>query len=639
MKITDLFIFQNIYTYKQNTRLTLNTQSYIVGPNGTGKSSLLRLIKLAFDDKYDICIKIEFETKELEYILFHRHLSILFECFNNLSSTNTDNVKCSNIDLSTNISDLNLNNITACYIYKNKCYLHANTNLINLNDGYSDILCNKLNKIYFPEIIQQSALFSAFKTKYNTENNIDIKTNIDTFLNKYNDIKHNINKLFENYDDWTHNDLLKIYNYRLKLEYMFKKESYHFDINYPIYEAEHMEYICKFIKNLIIIYDNYSDLRNWADLFFESDNHNISKKCDTLQYNYNLIANEEILQKVTYNYNKITNKNFRIAYFDNDKLIDRQTYMLNHDMREICLKCIYANACDGELYECSSGEKELIYLLTFIGVGSKKYKLFKPILILDEPGIYLSKDYIFKFNDIMTKKYNGCQYIVITHNPNALTFNIINNDAISIYYLQQFQNNTGLINIKDIKNIIKHIYNSVDILFNNNIICVEGPSDKKILDIFFREHTNKPLNYLIIEIGGCNSKLPDIMSHLHIKYITIYDLNILYDDLYKTKIGEKNLYKLLKNNNNNKVELMKERENRMNNDKHIYYHGEYVNIEGLINKFNNKNESFDKNFISDNTYEIVSTEIEKNKDNFEEIAKHIYDFFENTAIQNNDANT
>jgi energy-coupling factor transporter ATP-binding protein EcfA2 len=243
---------------------------------------------------------------------------------------------------------------------------------------------------------------------------------------------------------------------------------------------------------------------------------------------------------------------------------------------------------------------------------------------------------------LIIKENQNKQIIIVTHDSKKLTYNLMDNiiyfSKSQIYSVNKlfekytaFTNNNN-INLNSFK---KKLYENKTIFFEQNILCVEGPSDLKVMNIFCEKYE---INTYVISISGCASVIPDLCIILEKNVKCIYDLDFIFKSL-----GEKALYNILindfynKNNENIKkngeissyklflynekfidIEMKKKydlnkltfndigeiRKEIMDKNPNIYFHTENdLTIEGFLN-INDKN-------INDLSMEIIESEIDK----------------------------
>lgn len=184
--------------------------------------------------------------------------------------------------------------------------------------------------------------------------------------------------------------------------------------------------------------------------------------------------------------------------------------------------------------QVGTGLLEAIYLLTL------SYGIENSVILLDEPAVNLHPTLMKSISKSLQNPDLTNQFIIITHSPELASYEIFDNKA-SLIYIRKKGNSSIVKILKDNvkewfdrdRHKLKHQIDS-HIFFGNSVILTEGDSDKNFLDgIASSLEINDPEvsvtknDVIITHVGGKNNfkKYIDLMKTFDIPYLALGDLD------------------------------------------------------------------------------------------------------------------
>lgn len=393
--------------------------------------------------------------------------------------------------------------------------------------------------------------------EYNTFNSIAF---IDFFVNT--DLS--TSKIFENYTNEMDKMLkiFKLYDTENKSDVVGYLTTAH--ANYNHFNAERIQFrhieiaIANYIEENLYaigikqktrILKKIEDLVNpvidklYKEYLKEHNNRLINLTCHVPEQNNNLNditmniikneANEEEYMDLLMKYDTDMRINF---IYNNMDAIERLG--INGLFKMITNKTFVMNEYQYYIVEtnkrCSKGEIELIKFLIL-------YCLFNvPVLLIDEPCKGLSTTNRDKFRQLILENTDfDKQIFMVIHDEQLISEN--NCDSIIKFNLDE-NRKTKSYPIKLTEEEKKMIFEAKSILFADRCLLVEGYDDYRFMKYFLKvceEIDDKFPLYKIIMLGGCGSKLWEILDRLNINYKIIYDCDKI---LIKDKRVKKRKY-------------------------------------------------------------------------------------------------
>jgi ABC-type lipoprotein export system ATPase subunit len=632
-----LILNEKINQFDENTIIKFNKKNNLmIGANGAGKSQIMNLLYelISTDDQFQKKQKNAYAHMRYKYknycdITDFIGYDLLKKMYNNL--TNDEKISEILIDiiglkiLGFKMNFINRLNSDGIYLSFGKCYLKYIDKEYNIDQNYDHLKDNE-------SIIETP---NCKLIELDIFNNYVLNYMINDLRNLFiNDI-HLL--IFDNLRTYCSPEMLEQLFDIKTTELMNKKANC--NLCKYVYKLINVRYI----RNIDNTQNNTNDVikssinftnhkKESSFAFANLDFENISKNSNMIN-SIIILKNNEIYCKVKEIYLKIMKKELIICSDDNHYIYNMYEKINTDDIvtnldeilpindlqegKQLFIKKIndkiyynknilstdFHNDIGGKKSICSSGEKELIIMITMLFSGNNN------IILMDEPLINLAQNKIEKAMEELIDKNK--QIFIITHDPKKIIYNLAENIIFYYYNIcDLYEKKYGKNHNQQIKKIIveKKI-----VFFSDNILLVEGFDDLRICSILKNNEMIK--NYDLIELDGKDSIIPKLLNFMNIRYKIIYDLDKI------TNIGSSDLKKYIRENNNDLIiskqyentnnyrydEICKFRLQLMKNDIKIFFHQKkHVDIEGFVN-FNN-GQSFTKA-----TDEIIKKSINSQK--------------------------
>ena len=216
-----------------------------------------------------------------------------------------------------------------------------------------------------------------------------------------------------------------------------------------------------------------------------------------------------------------------------------------------------------EINNVGAGILESIYLLTL------SYGVEESIVLLDEPAVNLHPSLMKSIIKILQKNNAKNQFVIITHSPELTQYEIFENSSFIVYVRKHDNSSTvstlvgyGKEDFDKDRSKLKH---QVDtrIFFANGVLLTEGDSDRNIIGItnhledMGNEYDLTAHDIIITSVGGKKSfkKHRKLLDSFGIPYVVLSDMDSKKDVFKDEETGE-----LSKDNfaSNSNVVLIKE---------------------------------------------------------------------------------
>jgi predicted ATP-dependent endonuclease of OLD family len=531
IKINGFLTFVN--TDKENNTNSINISlnnkiNILVGDNGTGKTSLLKLIYIAVNNKnklneyvnencennfieieFELCNDKEFMNDLLKFSIIKKiiHRNMLHTVDKTLYDDFISNIKmfCKTIYAE--------KIIYKCYLDK---YNKVNTNLHimfkniadnstfiwDINDELNCKNCDVCKFLTFPS--QKKEIYSE-----HMQANVFISTMLTPFINN-NIIKNNINeqKMIK---------VVKMYN-----NSQADKSNAGLEGNIDLFQT-----LMHYIKSLLL-YTQNDKCCPINELISISKNLNTNEEVlyetiEKINYKYRCRRNLFILKNNgSIKYNQIKEAFHEIMKCEFEVVVDDTTQLY----RTYAYKVIH----NGKYYNPSCGQEELINVLElyFNNTGSTN------IILIDEPCTHLSPEKKIAFRDYISLKNTNNQLLIVTHDAELISEKFADN-------ILHFTLVNGITKINDLQSLKLDIerktelFRNKQVLFSSRVFLTEGPTDYKYVTCIFESINNN--SYLIVPCGSVTAKLWETLDRLGIKWKTLYDCDKVYEKKDKQPVN------------------------------------------------------------------------------------------------------
>lgn len=193
-------------------------------------------------------------------------------------------------------------------------------------------------------------------------------------------------------------------------------------------------------------------------------------------------------------------------------------------------------------------DKEFPLLKTSLGiVEAKQFSLLMAhnrlqTICLEEPDRGMHPQMIERMKEVLHDESCKKTIIVVTHNPYLVDSTSLKNS----FLFSRGENGSNVVNIYDEleKNELLKLLGTTEfktLLFSSNVLFVEGPSDKLVLEAIFRNYGTSSKSFAdsfpILRHGICSmggkgkaDKMKDFCKKLNIKFCIVVDRDVMMKD-------------------------------------------------------------------------------------------------------------
>ncbi|GIU70957.1 MAG: hypothetical protein KatS3mg003_0436 [Candidatus Nitrosocaldaceae archaeon] len=525
MKIKKVKV-HNLYSYN-DAEFELDDYNVIVGPNGSGKTNIVRILKLIMEptnrllepyqryqdgESSSLELKLELTKDEinalLQFLVLTNEQPISEEKEVEVGFYWNDKYGSSDYEIVVRL----YNGIT---IFKN--YITYTNSLQNMHK-------NKLPSSEIPLGKYTSLICLSFEKEKETETRELLNNKFESLTNLCKDDCKDIfdaNLILKDYPDLINNLFLVDNKYLIIRNELINTVR-------DIRKGDEREMFRGFIRDVLNIdYWEVSSLSNYQYYLITLLKQRL-QTVDINRFNINMLAFNLFTIK-----DKLEDKYFTLQQKFKDflGLEFKVSSSIDNKAQEYNLYNIIIREYNKEirLEDSASGYFEILYIFSNI-LGNKD-----SIIILDEPALNLHpikiKQLAEKLKELVKESNN--QVIVITHSPYFVTHELLNDESTNLLYVKRDDNGSKVYHKpKGFKSDIEpHLFNP-NIFFSNCVILVEGSSDIAVLSAINNslEDILGKHDISIINFSGKNNldKYIELCEKYNISYIVILDDDYLF---------------------------------------------------------------------------------------------------------------